>query len=67
MLTKKQLVERLEDIPDDALIGGFLTKSGTTYGVYWEEDGHFALKSNIMCGAPQLHMTSDFNLNKLRI
>lgn len=67
MLTKKQLIERLKDVPDDALIGGFLTKGGLTYSIYWEEDGHFAFVSNIMWGAPKLSMTSDFNLNKLKI
>ena len=62
MLTKKQLIERLKDVPDDPLIGEVQYFKGTSYGIFWGEEHNYNFIENIMEGAAYVPLQSNIRL-----
>lgn len=66
MLTKKQLIERLESVPDDALIGAVQCIDRVEYGAYWGNNNNMSFLSDLMIGAAYVPLTNKFDLDMLR-
>jgi len=66
MLTKKQLVERLACVPDDALIGAVQRMGGVEYGAYWGDNHNMSFLLDLMVGAAYVPLTNKFDLDMLR-
>jgi len=63
MLTKKQLIERLKDVPDDALIGEVqYFKGGTSFNIFWGEENNYHFIENIMKDAAYIPLQSNIKL-----
>ena len=66
MLTKKDLIERLKDVPDDALIGAMVTRNGLCYAIYWGEDNNFSFCNDFLKDAAVIPMSNQFRFSDLR-
>lgn len=66
MLTKKQLIERLESVPDDALIGAVQRIGRVEYGAYWGDNHNLSFMSDIMIGAAYVPMVNKFDIEMLK-
>lgn len=66
MLTKKDLIERLRDVPDDALIGAMVTRNGLCYAIYWGEDNNFSFCNDFLKDAAVIPMSNQFRFSDLR-
>lgn len=63
MLTKKQLIERLKNVPDDALIGEVqYFKRGTSFNIFWGEENNYHFIDNIMKDAAYIPLQSNIKL-----
>lgn len=63
MLTKKQLIERLKDVPDDALIGEIqYFKRGISFNIFWKEENNHHFIENIMKDAAYIPLQSNIKL-----
>lgn len=62
MLTKKQLIERLKDVPDDALIGEVQYLKGTCFSIFWGEENNYHFIENIMKDAAYIPLQSNIKL-----
>ena len=67
MLTKKDLIERLKDVPDNALIGEIQQIHGTQYSVFWgDSDTNYNFIPDFLVGASYVPLKSNFSLNDLK-
>jgi hypothetical protein len=66
MLTKKQLIERLASVPDDALIGEVQYMGCVKYGAYWGDNHNLSFMSDIMSGAAYIPLTNKFDIEMLK-
>ena len=66
MLTKKDLIERLKDAPDDALIGATVTRTGICYDIYWGKDNDFSFYKDFLQDAAVIPMSNQFRFSDLR-
>ena len=63
-MTKKDLIERLKNVPDDAVILAMQQwKNGICYGAYWGTDTHYEFIEDIMQGAKYVPLTNIFKLS----
>lgn len=62
-MTKKELIESLNNIPDDAVILAQQGKDGIRYGVYWGTDTEFEFIEDIMQGAKYVPLSNHFKLS----
>lgn len=63
-MTKKELVESLKNVPDDAVILAVdCWKSGIRYGAYWGSDNEFEFIENIMQDAKYVPLSNHFKLS----
>lgn len=63
-MTKKELIESLKNIPDDAIILAVQQwKEGILYGAYWGTDNEYEFIPNIMQGAKYVPLNSSFKLS----
>lgn len=63
-MTKKELIESLKNIPDDAVILAVQQwKDGILYGAYWGTDNEYEFIPNIMQGAKYVPLSSCFRLS----
>lgn len=63
-MTKKELIESLKNIPDDAVILAVQQwKDGIRYGAYWGTDNEFEFIEDIMRGAKYVPLSSYFKLS----
>ena len=63
MMTKKDFIDSMKDIPDDAIILGVQTKEGVSYGAYWGTDTNYEFVPDIMKGVKYVGMSSNFKLS----
>jgi hypothetical protein len=67
MLTKKDLIENLKNVPDDAVILAVdCWKDGIRYGAYWGTDTEYSFILDIMQGAKYVPLSNRFRLSDLR-
>ena len=66
MLTKKQLIERLACIPDDALIGAVQRMGRVEYGAYWGDNHNMSFILDLMVGAAYVPLTNKFDIEMLK-
>lgn len=66
MLTKKQLVERLACVPDDALIGAVQRMGRVEYGAYWGDNHNMSFILDLMVGAAYVPLTNKFDIEMLK-
>lgn len=66
MLTKKQLIERLASVPDDALIAKVQHMDSIHYSIYWGNDNDFEFMEDFLKDAPYVPMVNQFNFEMLR-
>ena len=63
-MTKKELIESLKDVPDDAVILAVdCGKNGIRYGAYWGTDTEYEFIENIMRGVKYVPMSNYFKLS----
>ena len=63
-MTKKELIENLKDVPDDAVILAVdCGKNGIRYGAYWGTDTEYEFIENIMRGVKYVPMSNYFKLS----
>lgn len=63
-MTKKELIESLKNIPDDAVILAVdRGKNGICYGAYWGTDTKYEFIDNIMEGAKYVSLSNNFKLS----
>lgn len=63
-MTKKDLIESLKNVPDDAVILAMQQwKNGISYGAYWGTDTHYEFIEDIMQGAKYVPLTNIFKLS----
>lgn len=63
-MTKKELIESLKNVPDDAVILAVQQwKEGILYGAYWGTDNEYEFILNIMQGAKYVPLNSSFKLS----
>ena len=63
-MIKKELIESLKDVPDDAVILAVdCGKNGIRYGAYWGTDKEYEFITNIMKGAKYVPLSNHFNLS----
>ena len=63
-MTKKDLIESLKNIPDDAIILAVdFGKSGIRYGAYWGTDTKYEFIMNIMQDAKYVPLNNNFKLS----
>lgn len=63
-MTKKELIESLKNVPDDAVILAVQRrKDGICYGAYWGTDNEFEFVEDIMQGAKYVPLSSNFKLS----
>ena len=66
-MTKKELIENLKDVPDDAVILAVdCGKNGIRYGAYWGTDTEYEFIENIMQGAKYVPLKNIFKLSDYR-
>lgn len=66
MLTKKQLIERLTSVPDDALIGAVQCMDRIEYGAYWGDNYNMSFILDLMAGAAYVPLTNKFDIEMLK-
>ena len=66
MLTKKQLIERLANVPDDALIGAVQHIGCVRYGAYWGDNYNMSFILDLMAGAAYVPLTNKFDIEMLK-
>jgi hypothetical protein len=66
MLTKKQLIERLACVPDDALIGAVQRMGRVEYGAYWGDNHNMSFILDLMVGAAYVPLTNKFDIEMLK-
>lgn len=63
-MTKKELIESLKNVPDDAVILAVQHwKNEIYYGAYWGTDNEFEFIEDIMQGAKYVPLSSNFKLS----
>lgn len=63
-MTKKELIESLKNVPDDAVILAVQQwKEGIRYGAYWGTDNEYEFIPDIMQGAKYVPLSSSFKLS----
>ena len=63
-MTKKDFVESLKNIPDDAVILAVdCWKNGIRYGAYWGSDNEVEFIMDIMQGAKYVPLNNNFKLS----
>ena len=63
-MTKKEMIESLKNVPDDAIILAVdCGKNGICYGAYWGSDNEFEFIEDIMQGAKYVPLSSNFKLS----
>ena len=63
-MTKKELIESLKNVPDDAVILAVdYWKGGIRYGAYWGSDNNYEFIVDIMQGAKYVPLSSNFKLS----
>ena len=62
-MTKKELIESLKDVPDDAVILAVQQWKDVCYGAYWGTDNNYECIMNIMQGAKYVPMCDQFKLS----
>lgn len=66
MLTKKQLIEHLKNVPDDALVGVLATLHGNEVNIFWRnKDGELEYQ-DLIPNAPFLSLSNAFNFEDLK-
>ena len=66
MLTKKQLIEHLKNVPDDALIGILATLHGNEVNIFWRnKDGDLEYQ-DLIPNAPFIPLCNRFNFEDLK-
>ena len=66
-MTKKELIESLKNVPDDAVILAVdCGKNGIRYGAYWGTDTEYEFIENIMQGAKYVPLKNIFKLSDYR-
>lgn len=66
MLTKKDLIRRLEDVPDDALVGIMATLSGNEVNIFWKDKNGDINYQDLIPGAPFIPLTNRFSFDYLK-
>ena len=63
-MTKKELIESLKNVPDDAIILAVdYGKNGIRYGAYWGTDTEYEFIDDIMKGAKYVPLSNNFKLS----
>lgn len=63
-MTKKELIESLKNVPDDAVILAVdCWKDGIRYGAYWGTDTDYSFILDIMKDAKYVPLNSNFKLS----
>ena len=63
-MTKKELIESLKNVPDDAIILAVdCGKNGICYGAYWGTDTEYEFIPNIMEDAKYVPLNNNFKLS----
>ena len=62
-MTKKELIESLKNIPDDAVILAVQQINGICYRAYWGSDNEYNFVMDIMQGAKYVPLTNRFKLS----
>ena len=62
-MTKKELIESLKNIPDDAVILAVQQRNGICYRAYWGSDNEYKFVMDIMQGAKYVPLTNQFKLS----
>lgn len=63
-MTKKELIESLKNVPDDAVILAVdCGKNGMRYRAYWGTDTEFEFIEDIMQGVKYIPMSNYFKLS----
>ena len=63
-MTKKDLIESLKNVPDDAIILAVQQqKDGISYGAYWGTDTHYEFIEDIMQEVKYVPMYNQFKLS----
>ena len=62
-MTKKELVESLKNVPDDAVILAQQGKDGIRYGAYWGTDTEYEFIEDIMKDVKYVPMSNYFKLS----
>ena len=63
-MTKKELIENLKNVPDDAVILAVdCWKGGIRYGAYWGTDTEYECVMDIMQGAKYVPLNNNFKLS----
>lgn len=63
-MTKKELIESLKNVPDNAVILAVQQwKDGVCYGAFWGTDNEYEFIEDIMQGAKYVPLSSNFKLS----
>ena len=63
-MTKKELIENLKDVPDNAIILAVdCGKNRIRYRAYWGTDTEYEFIENIMRGAKYVSLSNNFKLS----